>query len=38
VLNVAPPVRVEKGDYAISDNYLADALAELTVKKIKSTA
>ena len=35
VLSVAHRMRVEKGDYAISDNHLADAIAELTEKKIK---
>jgi catechol 2,3-dioxygenase-like lactoylglutathione lyase family enzyme len=38
VLSVAHRMRVEKGDYAISDNHLADAIAELTEKKIKITA
>lgn len=38
VLNVAHRIRVEKGDYAIADNHLADAIAELTEKKIKITA
>jgi glyoxalase family protein len=38
VLSVAHPLRVEKGDYATSDIHLADALAELTEKKIKITA
>jgi hypothetical protein len=31
-------MRVEKGDYAISDHHLADAIAELTERKIKITA
>ena len=38
VLSVAHRMRVEKGDYAIADNHLADAIAELTEKKIKITA
>ena len=38
VLSVAHRMRVEKGDYAISDNHLADAIAELTEKKIKISA
>ena len=35
VLSAAHRMRVEKGDYAISDNHLADAIAELTEKKIR---
>ena len=35
VLSVAHRMRVEKGDYAISDNHLADAIAELIEKKIR---
>ena len=35
VLSVAHRMRLEKGDYAIADNHLADAIAELTEKKIK---
>jgi hypothetical protein len=35
VLSVAHRMRVEKADYAISDNHLADAIAELTEKKIR---
>jgi catechol 2,3-dioxygenase-like lactoylglutathione lyase family enzyme len=38
VLSVAHRMRLEKGDYAISDNHLADAIAELIEKKIKITA
>jgi hypothetical protein len=38
VLSVAHRMRLEKGDYAISDNHLADAIAELIEKKIKIPA
>jgi catechol 2,3-dioxygenase-like lactoylglutathione lyase family enzyme len=35
VLSVAHRMRVERGDYAIADSHLADAIAELTEQKIK---
>jgi hypothetical protein len=35
---VAHRLRIEKGDYAIADSHLADAIAELTEKKIKISA
>ena len=35
VLSVAHRLRMEKGDYAIADSHLADAIAELTEQKIK---
>jgi hypothetical protein len=35
VLSVAHRLRVERGDYAIADSHLADAIAELIEKKIK---
>ena len=38
VLSVAHRLRVENGDYAIADQHLADAIAELTEKKIKIQA
>ena len=38
VLSTAHRLRVEKGDYAIADSHLADAIAELTEKKIKIPA
>ena len=38
VLSVAHRMRLEKGDYAIADHHLADALAELTEKKFKISA
>ena len=34
VLSVAHRLRVERGDYAIADQHLADAIAELTTRKI----
>jgi hypothetical protein len=38
VLSVAHRLRVENGDYAIADKHLADAIADLTEKKIKIQA
>jgi glyoxalase family protein len=38
VLGVAHRLRVERGDYAIADDHLADAIAELTEKQIKIQA
>jgi glyoxalase family protein len=38
VLSTAHRLRVEAGDYAISDKHLADAIAELTEKTQKSVA
>jgi len=35
VLSTAHRLRVEKGDYAIADSHLADAIAELTEQKVK---
>jgi hypothetical protein len=35
VLSVAHRLRVERGDYAIADSHLADAIAELTAKRMK---
>ena len=35
VLSVAHRIRVERGDYAIADNHLADAIAELIGKKVR---
>jgi len=35
VLSVAHRLRIERGDYAIADSHLADAIAELTEQKIK---
>ena len=34
VLHVAHRMRVEKGDYAIADHHLADAIAELMARKV----
>jgi catechol 2,3-dioxygenase-like lactoylglutathione lyase family enzyme len=38
VLSVAHRMRVERGDYAIADSHLADAIAELIEQKIKIQA
>ncbi len=38
VLSVAHRMRVEAGDYAITDKHLADAIAELTTQRQKSLA
>jgi hypothetical protein len=35
VLGAAHRLRVEKGDYAIADTHLADAIAELTEQRVK---
>lgn len=35
VLNAAHRLRLERGDYAITDGHLADAIAELTEQKVK---
>ena len=35
VLQAAHRLRVERGDYAIADSHLADAIAELIEKKTK---
>jgi hypothetical protein len=35
VLSVAHRLRLERGDYAIADSHLADAIAELTEQRIK---
>ena len=35
VLSTAHRLRVEKGDYAIADSHLADAIAELTEQRVK---
>jgi hypothetical protein len=38
VLSTAHRLRVERGDYAIADNHLADAIAELSEKRVKMQA
>ena len=38
VLSVARRIRVDRGDYAIADSHLADAIAELVEQKIKIQA
>ena len=38
VLSVAHRIWVERGDYAIADSHLADAIAELIERKIKIQA
>jgi glyoxalase family protein len=38
VLSTAHRLRVERGDYAIADNHLADAIAELSEKRVKTQA
>jgi hypothetical protein len=38
VLSVAHRLRVERGDYAIADSHLADAITELIEQKIKIQA
>jgi hypothetical protein len=38
VLSLAHRMRVEAGDYAISDKHLSDAISELIGQKIKTNA
>ena len=38
VLSVAHRIRIERGDYAVADSHLADAIAELIEQKIKIQA
>ena len=38
VLSVAHRLRVERGDYAIADKHLADAIAELTEQRVRTPA